>query len=87
MEAIEVVLVEKAEAAPGATDRPFLTPPSIVYSTHVQYDGWLNPVSNGQMQWTEGQAKRLEAIKIDSQNSSYSGENYTIQRMFKILVG
>ena len=40
LEAIEIVLVEKGGAAPGPTNKPFITGPSVVYSTHVQ-DYWL----------------------------------------------
>ena len=74
MEAIEIVLVEKGKEAPGSIDKPFLTKPSVVYSTHVQSYGWLNFVADGAMSGTEGQSKRLEAIKINLQNSSYSGD-------------
>ena len=37
----------------------------IIYSTHVQDDGWLHNVSNGEVSGTTGQGKRMEAIKID----------------------
>lgn len=37
---------------------------SIEYSGHVQSIGWQNWVSSGEIAGTEGQAKRLEAIKI-----------------------
>ena len=32
------------------------------YRTHVQSFGWQNPVTNGAMSGTSGEAKRLEAI-------------------------
>lgn len=38
---------------------------SLSYTTHVQTYGWQEPVSDGQMSGTQGQAKRLEGIKID----------------------
>ncbi|MEE1380281.1 MAG: M14 family zinc carboxypeptidase [Clostridia bacterium] len=38
--------------------------PSICYTTHIQDIGWQNQVKDGEMAGTEGQAKRLEAIKI-----------------------
>ena len=34
------------------------------YRTHVQSFGWQNPVTNGAMSGTSGEAKRLEAIQI-----------------------
>ncbi|WP_052427419.1 SH3 domain-containing protein [Neobacillus niacini] len=73
LEAIEIVLVEKGGAAPGSTNNPLIIDPSVDYSTHVQDYGWLAGVSNGQMSGTEGQAKRMEAIKIALKNSPYSG--------------
>ncbi|WP_428909673.1 glucosaminidase domain-containing protein [Niallia sp. Krafla_26] len=73
LEAIEIVLVEKGGQAPGSTTKPLVMDPSVTYSTHVQSYGWLNPVSDGKMSGTEGEAKRLEAIKISLKNAPYSG--------------
>ena len=42
--------------------------PSVKYSTHVQYEGWQEPVSDGMLAGTEGQALRLEGIKISLEN-------------------
>jgi beta-N-acetylglucosaminidase/transglutaminase/protease-like cytokinesis protein 3 len=74
LEAIEIVLVAKGGAAPGSTNRPLVIDPSVVYSTHVQDFGWLTGVSDGKMSGTQGQAKRLEAIKISLKNKPYSGD-------------
>jgi uncharacterized protein YjdB len=74
VEAIEIVLVEKGKNAPGSTDKTFVTKPSVVYSTHVESYGWLSTVANGAMSGTSGQAKRLEAIKINLQNTSFTGD-------------
>lgn len=73
LEAIEIVLVAKGGAAPGSTDKSFVTKPSVIYSTHVQSYGWMGFVADGALSGTEGQAKRVEAIKIDLQNAPYSG--------------
>ncbi|WP_284036350.1 glucosaminidase domain-containing protein [Neobacillus sp. 114] len=73
LEAIEIVLVAKDGAAPGSTNKPLIMDPSVVYSTHVQDYGWLTGVSDGQMSGTQGQAKRLEAIKISLDKAPYSG--------------
>ena len=70
LEAIEIVLVAKGGAAPGSTNNPFIMNPSVVYSTHVQDYGWLAGVSDGKMSGTEGQAKRMEAIKISLEKFS-----------------
>ena len=73
LEAIEIVLVAKGGQAPGSTDQPFLTKPSVSYTTHVQSYGWLSFVKDGALSGTVGEAKRLEAIKVNIQNAPYSG--------------
>ena len=42
--------------------------PNIEYQSHVQTYGWQDWVSNEKMSGTEGEAKRLEAIKIKLNN-------------------
>ena len=42
--------------------------PSINYSTHVQSEGWMDFVKDGQMSGTSGRALRLEGIKIKLSN-------------------
>lgn len=39
--------------------------PNIVYTSHVQNQGWQNNVKNGEISGTTGRALRLEAIRID----------------------
>ncbi|NCU17680.1 hypothetical protein GW534_07910 [Bacillus sp. P1(2020)] len=73
LEAIEIVLVDKGGKAPGSTENPFLSTPSVSYSAHVQTYGWLNFVKDGQLSGTTGESKRLEAIKVKLENSPYSG--------------
>jgi uncharacterized protein YjdB len=73
MEAIQVILVEKGGLPPGSTDRAFINKASVVYSTHVQQYGWLAPVQDGALSGTVGEAKRLEAIKIQLSDAPYSG--------------
>ncbi|MDP4156156.1 MAG: N-acetylmuramoyl-L-alanine amidase, partial [Bacillota bacterium] len=73
IEAMEIVLVAKGGAAPGATDKPLIAKPSVVYSSSVQNIGWQAPVADGADSGTVGQSLRLEAIKINVQNSTYSG--------------
>ncbi|GIN58790.1 hypothetical protein J8TS2_31090 [Lederbergia ruris] len=73
LEAIQIKLVKKGGKAPGSTNKPFLTKPSVTYSTHVQSHGWMSSVKDGAMSGTKGESKRLEAIKIGLQDSPYSG--------------
>ncbi|WP_180271137.1 hypothetical protein [Fredinandcohnia onubensis] len=74
LEGIEVKLVPKGESAPGSITKPFIQKePTVSYSTHVQTYGWQGYVENGQMSGTSGQAKRLEAIKIQLRDLPTSG--------------
>jgi len=73
LEGIQIKLVKKGGKAPGSTNKPFVTKPSVTYSTHVQSHGWMGTVKDGAMSGTKGESKRLEAIKIGLQNSPYSG--------------
>ena len=69
LEGIEIRLVEKGGAAPGSTEGAYLTnqkeaKPSVIYTTHVQNEGWQKEVSDGAMAGTKGKSLRLEGIKI-----------------------
>lgn len=57
----------KTESTSETEEKPDEEPekePSICYTTHIQDIGWQNQVKDGEMAGTEGQSKRLEAIKI-----------------------
>ena len=41
---------------------------SVKYQTHIQDIGWQTQVKDGEIAGTEGQSKRLEAIKIELKN-------------------
>ena len=58
---------EKGGGAPGSTSRAFIQNKQSVltYQTHAQTYGWQNDVSLGSVSGTTGQAKRLEAIRIN----------------------
>lgn len=84
LEGIEIVLVEKGGKAPGATNTPFVEKqnivvqnPSVTYQTHVEKIGWQKPVKDGALAGTEGQKKRIEAIKIDINNVDGLGVKYS----------
>ena len=49
----------------------------IAYSTHVQKDGWQSEVYDGEVSGTEGEAKRLEAIRIKLGNDINGGVRYS----------
>ncbi|MED3644681.1 S8 family serine peptidase [Caldifermentibacillus hisashii] len=71
--AIEIVLVEKDGPAPGTVSQPFVVAPSVSFSTHVQTYGWMSVVTNGALSGTEGESKRLEAIRITLNKAPYRG--------------
>lgn len=48
--------------------------PTITYQTHVQDIGWQTPTANGEVAGTTGQKKRIEAIRIQVNNSSLNGD-------------
>ena len=63
----ETIELPKTESTSETEEKPDEEPekePSICYTTHIQDIGWQNQVKDGEMAGTEGQAKRLEAIKI-----------------------
>ena len=63
----ETTELPKTESTSETEEKPDEEPekePSISYTTHIQDIGWQNQVKDGEMGGTEGQAKRLEAIKI-----------------------
>lgn len=49
----------------------------IAYSTHVQKDGWQSEVYDGSLSGTEGEAKRLEAIRIKLGSDISGGVRYS----------
>lgn len=73
-EAIEVKILPKGSMTtnPNSAIKVF-TDPTISYSTHIQKDGWLNSVSNGQMGGTTGESKRLEALRINLLDKPFDG--------------
>ncbi|MBM6948824.1 family 78 glycoside hydrolase catalytic domain [Mordavella massiliensis] len=74
LEAIEIVLVEKGEKAPGNIICPFLgSDTKISYQTHVQRQGWQSKKYNGLVSGTSGESLRLEAIRIQLEDSGIKG--------------
>ena len=73
VEAIQVKLVVKGGNAPGNTAQPSKHA-LLKYSSHVQTYGWRADSYDGQTTGTEGQAKRLEAIRISFANGQNLNE-------------
>lgn len=73
LEAIQIVLVPKGQAAPGSQNNYFvadsrLISPVVTYSTYIENQKWQKEVSDGNLSGTNGEAKRIEAIKVMVQN-------------------
>ena len=63
----ENIEISETESTSEKEEKPDEEPekePSICYTTHIQDIGWQNQIKDGEIAGTEGQAKRLEAIKI-----------------------
>ena len=76
LEGIEIRLVEKGGEAPKSESdtKEAYKHPLIKYQTHVQTHGWQGYVVDGAMSGTEGEAKRLEGIRIKlDENMEYDG--------------
>lgn len=76
IKAIEIRILQKGSTAPGTTATPYVDKKeyaSVLYQTHVQNIGWQRAVADGVLSGTTGLSYRLEGIKIDLQNSAYSG--------------
>lgn len=72
---IQIQLVEKGQTPPGTTTRPFVQykKPNIKYQSHIQDIGWQSVKTNGQLSGTTGQSKRMEAMKIVTDNLPVAG--------------
>lgn len=71
MEAVEIKILPKGSDAPGSTDDPFRLP--VTYRAHVQTVGWQDWVRGGVTSGTQGQSKRLEALRMQVTGSPYEG--------------
>lgn len=62
-------ILESAKAIPNA--------PNVVYSTHIEKYGWSPDAENGEHSGTQGEAKRLESIKIQINGIKDLGVSYS----------
>lgn len=72
VEAIQIELIPKEKSAPGSTEVPYLrkySSQALSYSGHVQGIGDVAEVYGGQTLGTVGQSKRLEAFRIELDDS------------------
>ena len=70
---LKLLLVEKGKKPQLNTGKPFINKPSVVYSTHVQDYGWLNPVEDGKLSGTSRTSETFRRIKISLKDSPYTG--------------
>ena len=64
VEAVEIVLVAKGGGAPGSTDYPYITAPTLSYRSHVQNYGWQGWSAGGAASGTTGRSLRVEALQM-----------------------
>lgn len=68
----ETTIIAKVEGK-TATVNVVVSDPSVIYSTHIQSVGWQGEKKDGELSGTEGEAKRLEAIKVSIENLPFKG--------------
>ena len=80
IEAIQILIVPKGtpaiENGQSACEKKTIETKdntTIEYSTHVEDIGWQGVVRNGELAGTTGRNKQVEAIRINLQDSEYSG--------------
>lgn len=79
VEAIRVAIVEKGSAAPGSTVDAYKCP-AVQYNSHVSNKGWTigrtASLTTSFIIGTTGQAKALEAFRINNSSSIQGGFSY-----------
>lgn len=73
LEAIQIKIIEKNMPAPGDTTTPFVKMGEISYSTHVENNGWLKTVYNGEVSGDIDHKLKVEAISIKLGTNDYTG--------------
>ncbi|MCI1288348.1 MAG: L,D-transpeptidase family protein [Olsenella sp.] len=74
VEAVQFKLTEKNAAAPGDTNRPYVSAPTVTYQAHVQNIGWQNWVGSGAVAGTTGRGLRVEALRVKASGVGQTGE-------------
>lgn len=72
LEAIQIILVKRGDLPPGKTDIAFMKK-CLTYQSHVQGIGWQREMHDGFISGTQGQSKRIEAIKVNLYEQDYNG--------------
>ena len=76
LEAVQVVLVRKGEAAPGSTDASYLTTPDISYRS-LMSDGWQNEVAIGETSGIAGQDS-IHAFELNAGSPTDGSLKYRV---------
>lgn len=76
LEAVQVVLVHKGEAAPGSTDASYLTTPDISYRS-LMSDGWQNEVAIGETSGIAGQDS-IHAFELNAGSPTDGSLKYRV---------
>lgn len=75
LEGIQIQLVKKDSPFTGSTNRPYIqySDPTLTFTSHVQTYGWLGNSSNNEITGKTGEAKRMEAIKMNAGAQNVTG--------------
>ena len=76
IEAMQIKLIKKGDAAPGSTKNHYYENYSIEYQSHISDIGWQSTRYNGNISGTTGKSKKMEAISIAINNKILSGNIY-----------
>ena len=77
LEAVQVVLVKKGGSAPGSTDTPFVTPPSVSYSSLVN-SSWQGNAKDGATSGTTGRSTPIRALSIGASSTLAGSVSYSV---------
>lgn len=79
IEAVQFSLTAKGSAAPGDTNRPYVSAPTLTYQTHVQNIGWQHWVNQGTVAGTTGRGLRVEALRVKRVAGTGVGQTGEVQ--------
>ncbi|MBR3163394.1 MAG: CotH kinase family protein [Clostridia bacterium] len=72
IEAIQIMLTAK-ETTVDTSGKAFVIKPALTYQTHVQGKGWQQYVKEGNVSGTIGESLRLEALRLNIQDTNLTG--------------
>ena len=77
LEAVQVVLVRKGEAAPDSTSNAYIELPTLTYSTEAR-SAWQDPVGSGVISGSVGKSIPISALKASVESTLSGGISYQV---------